>query len=200
MVGMCSAFTGMAHCASSWARTIESSLMVKAPITVDDLAGVIYSAGRGLENLSTGRLATESLPTGSTAAITSRADLTLLEDLRDAARVVITAVTNHTLVDAELVTIVNAATICSGALHPGRLRTYAGAPERTQLRTVADAPAGTDHRGTAAGPAADCQSGRLHRHHRRTVRVELRTQHRRWRGQDDRPDRPGRLALHGIRP
>jgi prophage maintenance system killer protein len=60
-------------------------------VTVTDLAGVVYSCGRAFDGLTTGRLDTgEFLRTGNTAGITSRADLALLKDLRDAAQFILT--------------------------------------------------------------------------------------------------------------
>lgn len=91
-------------------------------LTVADLAGVVYSSGKVFEGLSTGRLDTENfLRSGSLDGISSRADLALLEDLRDAAQFVIDHA-GHTI-DSRLVRAVNATLTRSGALHPGQLRT-----------------------------------------------------------------------------
>lgn len=91
-----------------------------AALSVADLASVVYSAGKAFDGLSTGRLDTENfLRSGSLAGITSRADLSLLEDLRDAARLV---VDHRGPVDAGFVCDINRAISRSGALHPGQLR------------------------------------------------------------------------------
>lgn len=93
-------------------------------LTVADLAGVVYSAGKVFDGLSTGRLDTENfLRSGSLEGIASRADLALLNDLRDAAHFVI----NHSdrAINAQFVRAVNATITRSGALHPGQLRTPA---------------------------------------------------------------------------
>ncbi len=86
-----------------------------------DLAGVVYSSGKVFEGLATGRLDTENfLRSGSTDGVSSRADLSLLEDLRDAAAFIIL----HTgrVVDAAFVRQINAQLTRSAALHPGQLR------------------------------------------------------------------------------
>jgi prophage maintenance system killer protein len=93
-----------------------------ATITVADLAGVVYSSGKVFDGLSTGRLDTENfLRSGSLDGVASRADLALLEDLRDAAQFVV----DHAgrTIDAGFVRAVNATITRSGALHPGQLRT-----------------------------------------------------------------------------
>ncbi|MEX7472737.1 Fic family protein [Mycobacterium adipatum] len=98
----------------------------KAPLTVADLAGVVYSSGKVFDGLSTGRLDTENfLRSGSLEGVASRADLALLEDLRDAAQFVIDRA-GHTI-DSAFVRAVNATITRSGALHPGQLRTQAQA-------------------------------------------------------------------------
>ena len=97
-----------------------------AALTVADLAGVVYSCGKVFDGLSTGRLDTESfLRSGSLDGVASRADLALLEDLRDAAQFVI----DHAgcTIDSTFVRAVNATITRSGALHPGLLRTQAQA-------------------------------------------------------------------------
>ncbi|WP_260758493.1 Fic family protein [Mycobacterium sp. SMC-8] len=87
-----------------------------------DLAGVVYSSGRVFDGLSTGRLDTENfLRTGSLDGVASRADLALLEDLRDAAQFVIDHASHR--IDAGFVRAINATITRSGALHPGQLRT-----------------------------------------------------------------------------
>lgn len=98
----------------------------RATLTVADLAGVVYSSGKVFDGLSTGRLATENfLRSGSLDGVASRADLALLEDLRDAAQFVI----DHAgrTIDPAFVRAINATITRSGALHPGQLRTQAQA-------------------------------------------------------------------------
>jgi prophage maintenance system killer protein len=93
-----------------------------AALTVADLAAVVYSSGKVFDGLSTGRLDTENfLRSGSLDGVASRADLALLEDLRDAAQFVI----DHAgrTIDSDFVRAVNATITRSGALHPGQLRT-----------------------------------------------------------------------------
>ena len=93
-------------------------------ISVVDLAGVVYSAGKVFNGLSTGRLDTENfLRSGSLEGIASRADLELLKDLRDAAQFIIDHATESGEVDAAFVCNVNRTISRSGALHPGVLRT-----------------------------------------------------------------------------
>ncbi|MFD3703162.1 Fic family protein [Nocardia sp. NPDC058658] len=91
-------------------------------IDVVDLAGVVYSSGKVFDGLATGRLDTENfLRSGSLTGVTSRSDLALLEDLRDAAQFII----DHRggTVDAAFVQSVNQQLTRSAALHPGQLRT-----------------------------------------------------------------------------
>ncbi|OHU47235.1 cell filamentation protein Fic [Mycobacteroides chelonae] len=95
-------------------------------LAVPDLAGVVYSSGKVFDGLSTGRLDTENfLRSGSIEGVASRADLALLQDLRDAAQFVITHAGRT--IDAPFVKSVNATITRSGALHPGQLRTQAQA-------------------------------------------------------------------------
>ncbi|MCF8611694.1 Fic family protein [Gordonia sp. HY285] len=95
-----------------------------ADLTVGDLAGVVYSSGKVFDGLSTGRLDTENfLSDGNLDGVASRADLALLEDLRDAAQFIIDRAPQP--VDAAFVKEVNATITRSGALHPGQLRTAA---------------------------------------------------------------------------
>jgi prophage maintenance system killer protein len=95
-----------------------------ATLTVADLAGVVYSSGKVFDGLSTGRLDTENfLRSGSLDGVASRADLALLEDLRDAAQFVIDHAGRK--IDSMFVRSVNATITRSGALHPGQLRTQA---------------------------------------------------------------------------
>lgn len=91
-------------------------------ISVTDLAGAVYSSGKVFDGLATGRLDTENfLRSGSLAGVSSRSDLSLLEDLRDVAQFIIDH--HHQSVDAAYVQAVNASITRSGALHPGQLRT-----------------------------------------------------------------------------
>jgi hypothetical protein len=93
-------------------------------LTVADLAGVVYSSGKVFDGLSIGRLDTENfLRSGSLDGVVSRADLALLEDLRDAAQFVIDHAGRK--IDSSFVRAVNATITRSGALHPGQLRTQA---------------------------------------------------------------------------
>lgn len=93
-----------------------------SPITVSDLAGVVYSSGKVFDGLSTGRLDTENfLRSGSLAGVTSRSDLALLEDLRDVSQFIIDH--GDRPVDVTFVKAVNAQLTRSAALHPGQLRT-----------------------------------------------------------------------------
>ena len=93
-------------------------------LTVADLAGVVYSSGKVFDGLSTGRLDTENfLRSGSLDGVASRADLALLQDLRDAEQFVINQAGRT--IDAQFVRAVNATITRSGALHPGQLRTPA---------------------------------------------------------------------------
>ncbi|OQQ25217.1 cell filamentation protein Fic [Prescottella equi] len=91
-------------------------------ITVVDLAGVVYTAGKVFDGLAVGRRDTENfLRSGSLAGVSSRADLALLEDLRDVAQFV---VDHHGQpIDALYVRAINAQITRRGALHPGQLRT-----------------------------------------------------------------------------
>ena len=93
-------------------------------LTVADLTEVVYSAGRVFDGLSVSRLDTENfLRSRRLDEVPSRADLALLEDLRDAAQFIV----DHGAgtVDSAFVRAVNATITRSGALHPGQLRTQA---------------------------------------------------------------------------
>lgn len=90
-------------------------------LVVADLAAVVYSSGKVFDGLSTGRLDTEAfLRSGDLRGVTSRADLALLEDLRDAAQFIIDNQARS--IDATFVSDVNATLTRSGSLHPGRYR------------------------------------------------------------------------------
>lgn len=98
--------------------------MESSPITITDLASVVYSAGKVFDGLRTGRLSTaEFLRSGNTQGISSRADLALLEDLRDVASFVVDHARPQVVVDGRFVRSLNEQITRSGALHPGRLRT-----------------------------------------------------------------------------
>lgn len=91
-------------------------------LTVADLTDVVYSAGTVFDGLSVSRLDTENfLRCRRLDEVPSRADLALLEDLRDAAQFIV----DHAggTVDSAFVRAVNATITRSGALHPGQLRT-----------------------------------------------------------------------------
>jgi Fic family protein len=90
-------------------------------LVVADLAAVVYSSGKVFDGLSTGRLDTENfLRSGDLTGVTSRSDLALLEDLRDASQFIID--TRDRPIDAAYVRDVNAQLTRSAALHPGRFR------------------------------------------------------------------------------
>ena len=102
--------------------TTTGSEHTVAALTVADLAAVVYSSGKVFDGLSTGRLDTENfLRSGSLEGVASRADLALLEDLRDAAQFVIDQAGRT--IDSGFVRAVNATITRSGALHPAQLRT-----------------------------------------------------------------------------
>ncbi|WP_069146507.1 Fic family protein [Rhodococcus erythropolis] len=91
-------------------------------INITDLAGVVYSSGKVFDGLTTSRRDTENfLRSGSLTGIFSRADLALLEDLRDVAQFIIDH--HDQPIDATYVCAVNAQITRRGALHPGQLRT-----------------------------------------------------------------------------
>ncbi|WP_336872374.1 Fic family protein [Rhodococcus qingshengii] len=91
-------------------------------INITDLAGVVYSSGKVFDGLTTSRRDTENfLRSGSLTGIFSRADLALLEDLRDVAQFIIDH--HDQPIDATYVRAVNAQITRRGALHPGQLRT-----------------------------------------------------------------------------
>ncbi len=91
-------------------------------LTVADLTDVVHSAGTVFDGLSVSRLDTENLlRCRRLDEVPSRADLALLEDLRDAAQFIV----DHAggTVDFAFVRAVNATITRCGALHPGHLRT-----------------------------------------------------------------------------
>lgn len=90
-------------------------------IRVTDLASVIYSSGKVFDGLSTGRLDTENfLRSGDISGITSRADLALLQDLKDTAQFIIDH--RDEPITAAFLQRVNATITRSGPMNPGRLR------------------------------------------------------------------------------
>ncbi len=92
-------------------------------MTVAELSPVIYSAGRVFDDLSASSEATEEfLRAGSSMFIRSRADLALLEDLRDIAQRILDHAGAGRGVDAALVCDLNATITRSGPLHPGQFR------------------------------------------------------------------------------
>lgn len=96
--------------------TWHPSVTLRGMLRMDDFASVIYSAGKVFDNLRTRRLATEEfLANGSTAGIASRADLQLLQDLQDAARIALRAKHDRQPVTVELVCALNAAILCVAA-------------------------------------------------------------------------------------
>ncbi|ORM02892.1 Fic family protein [Prescottella equi] len=91
-------------------------------ITVADLVGVVYTSGKVFDGLAVGRRDTENfLRSGSLAGVSSRADLALLEDLRDVVQFVIDH--HDQPIDALYVPAINAQITRSGAINPGQLRT-----------------------------------------------------------------------------
>lgn len=100
------------------------------PLRTSDLAGVVYSSGKVFDGLRTGRLDTEAfLRSGETDGIASRADLSLLEDLRDAVQLVIAFRDSGDqpdrpaqVLDGDFVRAVNRTLRRSAALRPGELR------------------------------------------------------------------------------
>lgn len=91
-------------------------------INLTALAGAVYSAGTVFDGLRTGRGGTSNfLRTGGFAWVAFPADLPQLEDLRDVAQFIIDH--HGQPIDADYVRAVNSQITCSGALHPGQLRT-----------------------------------------------------------------------------
>ena len=102
-----------------------------SPLSVPDLAGVIYSSGKVFDGLSTGRLQTEAfLRSGSLEGIESRSDLFLLQDLRDAAEFVLAS--GNRTVSPGLIKDVNARLTRSASINPGE---YRSAASRIGVRT-----------------------------------------------------------------
>ena len=93
--------------------------MVDKPVLVD----VIFTAGKVFENLRCDRQSTHAfITTGDIRGITSRADLELLCDLRDATDALIAFHTSGTPLTPEVIITINKAMTRWGAIHPGRLR------------------------------------------------------------------------------
>lgn len=91
-------------------------------LTLTDLTGVVYSAGKVFDGLSSNRLSTERfLASNSTDGINSKQDLFLLQDLRDVATTVLERA--GAPVDADLLISLNSRITRSGSLHPGQFRT-----------------------------------------------------------------------------
>lgn len=87
------------------------------------LTDVIYTAGRVFDNLRSDRLATGSfIASGDIRGISSRADLELLKDLNDAAKVVIKCFKDNSPLSADVIISVNKAMTRSAALQPGVFR------------------------------------------------------------------------------
>src|SRR5690554_2493896 len=86
------------------------------------LAEVIFTSGVVFDGLRTGRLDTKNfLQSGDLTGVSSRADLALLQDLKDVAEYVLE--NSGSPIDANYVVSVNSKITRSGALHPGQLRT-----------------------------------------------------------------------------
>lgn len=91
-------------------------------VKITDLREVVYSAGKVFDGLQAGRGEVDRfLLTGSEDDVRLRADLPLLEDLRDAAQFILKEA--RAPIDTRFVQAVNAQMSRSGALHPGKLRT-----------------------------------------------------------------------------
>lgn len=95
-------------------------------MSTKSLEATLYDMGLTFNNLSSTRLATtEFLRTGNPAVLGSRDDLALLEDLRDAARVVTRYDYAHDDFSLAFVRQINGAMTRSAAITPGVLRTRA---------------------------------------------------------------------------
>lgn len=93
----------------------------RSPLTPDDLARVVYSAGKVFDGLSSTRLATEAfLHSDDTSGINSRRDLELLRDLKAVAELVIE--TSGSPITPDFVRALNGSMTRSAALHPGEFR------------------------------------------------------------------------------
>ncbi|MUH60524.1 Fic family protein [Bifidobacterium canis] len=95
------------------------------------VTGLLYSMGHTFDNLNSTYLATEKfLSTSDPHAIGSRADLDLLEDLRDAAAYMLHHDYSHGL-DIDFIRGINAHLKRTAALEPGELRNQANIMVRT---------------------------------------------------------------------
>lgn len=123
---------------------------------VSDLLDVIFTAGAVFDGLSTSRPATDAfLRSGDASGVRGRGDLALLEDLRDAAQIVLDTVGEP--IDAEFLKRINAAMTRSAALNPGKLRTDAqGIGVRTQLGRHEPPQVDEDGIGELVAQALDC--------------------------------------------
>ena len=93
--------------------------MLELPIMTE----VIYTAAKVFDNLQSDRLAAQSfIASGDTRGITSRADLKLLKDLKDAAKVVIDCHNDSVALSPEIIVSINSAMTRSAALQPGKFR------------------------------------------------------------------------------
>jgi Fic family protein len=94
----------------------------RAVLTVADLFAVVHSSGKVFDGLRVSKVDTESfLRSGSLEGVTSRADLALLEDLRDMSQYLIDD--QEAPIGATYVCQINAQITRSGPLHPGKYRT-----------------------------------------------------------------------------
>lgn len=92
--------------------------MVDKPVLVD----AIFTAGKVFENLRCDRQSTHAfITTGALRGITSRADLELLSDLRDATDALIAFHTSGPPLTPEVIITINKAMTRWGALHLGQL-------------------------------------------------------------------------------
>lgn len=87
------------------------------------LTDVIYTAGKVFDNLRSDRLATQSfISNGDIRGIASRADLELLKDLNDAAKIILERHNNNISLSPSVVISINSAMTRSAALRPGVFR------------------------------------------------------------------------------
>lgn len=87
------------------------------------LTDVIYTAGKVFDNLRSDRLATQSfISNGDIRGIASRADLELLKDLNDAAKIILECHNNNISLSPSVVISINSAMTRSAALRPGVFR------------------------------------------------------------------------------
>ncbi|BBE48935.1 Fic/DOC family protein [Rhodococcus erythropolis] len=101
---------------------VRRTMQELSAINITNLASVVYSSGKVFDGLATSRRDTGNfLRSGSLVGIFSRADLALLEDLRDVAQFIIDH--HDQPIDAAHVRAINAQITRRGALHPGALRT-----------------------------------------------------------------------------